>query len=164
MRIFLFALIGPFVSSTFAQTTKAKTGTNKTGTDGCGLGWQVTEKKTLSATTTRGTTNSVLPPTYSMTSGTSGCDQHGFVSKTKQSQHFAEVNFEAIVADISIGEGEFLATYLHTLGCSDVKNASSLFKSEFNQIIDAQNGSELQSKVNSIILENQNLSKNCFNS
>jgi hypothetical protein len=137
---------------------------NKTGTDGCGLGWQVTEKKTLSATTTRGTTNSVLPPTYSMTSGTSGCDSHGFISKVKQSQHFAEVNFEAIVADISIGEGEYLATYLQTLGCENSNTVKSAFRNNFEQIVTTKNASELQTQVNSIIKSNKQLNSSCFNS
>ena len=39
------------------------------GTDSCGLGWHVTQDKSLLATVTRSTTNAVVPPTFGMTSG-----------------------------------------------------------------------------------------------
>lgn len=41
--------------------------------DGCGLGWEVTSSETMIGTTTRGTTNAVVPPTFGMTTGTLGC-------------------------------------------------------------------------------------------
>lgn len=74
------------ISSTFCLlgSVYAAQDTSPGGSDGCGLGWEVTGEKTMLATTTRGTTNAFVPPTFGMTSGTIGCETHRFVQKKKK--------------------------------------------------------------------------------
>ena len=68
MKLVLFVALFAVVGPTFTLPDGG-------GSDGCGLGSEVTQKKSLLATTTRGTTNGTIPPAFGMTSGTIGCDQ-----------------------------------------------------------------------------------------
>lgn len=86
--------------------------------DSCGLGWQVTNKKTFLATTTRGTTNYVVPPTFGMTSGTMGCVQHSFAGKDQDAAAYAMANYDALSVEMAEGRGEFLEALARTMGCS----------------------------------------------
>ena len=52
--------------------------------DSCGLGWEVTDKKTYTATTTRATTNFFVPPVFGMTTGTLGCEKLEIGSNDKE--------------------------------------------------------------------------------
>ena len=88
-------------------------------TDGCGLGWQVTKKKTMSGTTTRATTNAFVPPTFGMTTGTIGCSRHPFVKKDEAAARYAMVNFDALTVEMAQGAGENLQAFARTLGCTD---------------------------------------------
>ncbi|NBV50384.1 DUF3015 domain-containing protein [bacterium] len=97
----------------------AAAGANPSGTDGCGLGWQVTQKKTMLGTTIRGTTNAVVPPTFGMTSGTMGCDQHSIAKKDMDAAKFAFNNQESLSIEMAQGQGEYLAGFAKTLGCED---------------------------------------------
>jgi len=92
---------------------------NPSGTDGCGLGWQVTQKKTMLGTTIRGTTNAVVPPTFGMTSGTMGCDRHEIAKNDMDAAKFAYNNQEPLSIEMAQGEGEYLAGFAKTLGCED---------------------------------------------
>jgi hypothetical protein len=88
-------------------------------TDGCGLGWQVTKKKTLSAVTTRGTINVSVPPTFGMTSGTLGCAQHPLTQRDVDGARYAFNNFDVLSIEMAEGQGEFLTGFARTLGCDD---------------------------------------------
>lgn len=88
-------------------------------TDSCGLGWQVTQKKTLSATTTRGTTNAFVPPTFGMTTGTLGCAQHPLSKRDEDGARYAYNNFDVLSIEMAEGQGEFLTGFARTLGCDD---------------------------------------------
>ncbi len=88
--------------------------------DGCGLGWQVTEKRTFIATTTRGTTNAVVPPTFGMTSGTIGCEQHTLAKADMPAATYAISNYDSLKQEMAEGKGEYLHGFARTLGCSDV--------------------------------------------
>jgi hypothetical protein len=88
-------------------------------TDSCGLGWQVTQKKTLSATTTRGTTNAFVPPTFGMTTGTLGCAQHPLSKRDVDGARYAYNNFDVLSIEMAEGQGEFLTSFARTLGCDD---------------------------------------------
>lgn len=86
------------------------------GSDSCGLGWEVTDKKTFSATTTRGTTNATIPPTFGMTTGTIGCDQHSLVKNEKRLLHYIDGNRELVMRDMATGEGEYLTQLTSMMG------------------------------------------------
>lgn len=123
--------------------------------DSCGLGWQVTQKKTFSATTTRGTTNSVVPPTFGMTSGTIGCAQHGLVKLDKKQLHYADANFENLVAEMAQGQGEYLAGFASTMGCSDRDAFASALQANYAQIVSGTSTpAELVKKVQVVINSN----------
>ncbi len=87
--------------------------------DSCGLGWQVTQKKTLSATTTRGTTNIFVPPTFGMTTGTMGCAQHPLSKRDVEGARYAYNNFDVLSIEMAEGQGEFLKSFARTMGCDD---------------------------------------------
>lgn len=87
--------------------------------DACGLGWQVTQSKTLIATTTRGTTNWVIPYSFGMTSGTMGCAQHPFAKKDQEAAAYAVTNYEPLLLEMAEGHGETLAGFARTMGCGD---------------------------------------------
>lgn len=93
------------------------------GSDGCGVGWQVTNKKSMLATTTRGTTNAFVPPTFGMTSGTIGCDQHSFAKRELPAVNLVATNQDAIMIEIASGGGENMAALAQAMGCS---NSASL--------------------------------------
>ena len=88
--------------------------------DGCGLGWNITSNTTLSATTTRGTTNATLPPSFSMSSGTSGCAKHQIAKKEdRPAFEYALNNYDSLTIDMARGHGENLTAFARTLGCAD---------------------------------------------
>jgi len=86
---------------------------------GCGLGWQVTKKRTMIATTTRGTTNGFVHPSYGMTSGTIGCEQHSFAQEDRPAAAYVASNQEQLKMEMAEGRGEYLSAFARTLGCSD---------------------------------------------
>jgi len=102
--------------------------------DGCGLGWQITQKRTMMATTTRGTTNAFVPPTFGMTSGTIGCEQLQFAAAEQDSATYAMKNFENLRIEMAAGEGENLAAFAETLGCSS-SELGSITKSSYGTIM-----------------------------
>jgi hypothetical protein len=109
--VMMFAALFAFAAPAFASTPG--------GSDSCGLGWEVTQKKSFLGTTTRGTTNGVVPPTFGMTTGTIGCDQHSFAKNELPALNFVASNQDAIMIDIAAGGGENLAALAQTMGCSD---------------------------------------------
>ncbi len=130
MKKILFAIVfsGSILSST--QTLA----TNPGGSDSCGLGWAITQKKTLSATTTRGTTNAIVPPTFGMTSGTLGCDAHTIAKKDLPAARYAFTNFDTLKHEMAIGAGETLTGLSQIMGCSNTQNFSRVTKEKYTQI------------------------------
>lgn len=86
--------------------------------DSCGLGWQVTQKKTFAATCTRGTTNAVIPPTFGMTSGTMGCAQHAIAKKDEPALMYVLANYEPLSLEMAQGSGEYIDGLARSLGCN----------------------------------------------
>lgn len=86
--------------------------------DGCGLGWEVTSKTTFSATSTRGTTNAFVPPTFGMTTGTLGCAKHDLVKKQdEQAAFYAVENYDSLRQEMAEGSGENLKAFASLMGC-----------------------------------------------
>ena len=88
------------------------------GSDMCGWGWQVTDKKSLFATSTRGTTNSYTTP-FAMTTGTAGCEKHTIAKNDAKGVEFVNNNYDTLRLEMAAGEGENLAALARTMGCSD---------------------------------------------
>lgn len=114
--------------------------------DSCGLGWQVTQKKTLSATTTRGTTNAFVPPTFGMTTGTIGCAQHPLSQRDVDGARYAYNNFDVLSIEMAEGQGEFLKGFARTMGCDDasVDAFSHMTQSHYRSIMKDGKASRLE--------------------
>ncbi len=87
-----------------------------------------------------------LPNTFSMTSGTSGCEDHSLVKVDKLPLHFSEANYEMLLSDMSNGRGETVATLAGILGCEKTAFVSSL-QHNFANLSQAQNGIELYDMI-----------------
>lgn len=105
------------------------------GSDGCGLGWQVTNKKSFLGTTTRGTTNAFIPPTFGMTSGTIGCDQHTFAKNEMPAVNYVATNQDAIMIDIAAGGGENLAALAQAMGCANSAGLVSQAQANYSSLM-----------------------------
>lgn len=103
---FLFSLIS-------SQTTFAADGSS-----GCGAGWYILKDNSLVSSSFRNATNMTFSNTFAMTSGTSNCAKHSIVDAAKQSLHFADANYESIMVDAARGNGETIAAFSETFGCS----------------------------------------------
>jgi len=102
---------------------------------GCGLGWQVFPKNSLVSSAFRTTTHIILPNTFSMTFGTSGCSRHDIVQNEKKGIHFAESNFHQLMIDMAKGEGEYLQGFAKVTGYSgDIKIYGEYIKSNYDHI------------------------------
>jgi len=106
--------------------------------DGCGLGWKVTKKKSFLGTSTRGTTNSFVPPTFGMTTGSLGCNQFSFVKNEVEGVKYAVSNHDALTIEMAEGQGEFLAGYAATFGCDGaaVESFGQMTKDNYATITD----------------------------
>jgi hypothetical protein len=112
---------------------------------GCGYGWEVMKDQTLLASSVRSTTNGTASNSIAMTMGTSGCAKHDIVLQEKQQLHFANSNYEMIVAEMANGQGEYLNSFADVLGCDNVAFGASA-QANLETII-ADNGSALLSNV-----------------
>lgn len=134
-------------------------------TDGCGLGWQVTAKKTIIASITRGTTNSIVPPSFGMTSGTLGCAQHPFTKRDEQAAVYAMTNFDSLTIDMAEGKGEYLEGFARTLGCQDqaLGEFSRMTQSNYRSISEGGKASavKMMNHVKDQIRQNPVLSAAC---
>jgi hypothetical protein len=134
------------VISAFVLGATAQAGTPG-GSDFCGLGWQITNKKTMIATTTRATTNAVVPPTFGMTTGTIGCDQHPIALRDIPAAQFVATNYDALLLDMAQGEGEVLAAFASAVGCSDPVSFGEMTRKEFSALTDGADSMELLRRV-----------------
>lgn len=145
-----------------AATTTATATTGEDRSDGCGLGWQVTKKKTLSATSTRATTNGFVPPTLGMTSGTIGCDQHGFVQNDRESLTYVATNFDAIKLEMAQGQGHKLAGLAETMGCSaNVAAFGAVVQQNYGRIVRSQAAAPADVLVNLKAVTKEKLASVC---
>ncbi len=134
------------VLALIAASTLSSMAIARDSSNGCGLGWEVTDKKTMSATTTRTTTNMTIPNTFGMTSGTIGCEQHSIVKNDKAPVHFSEANYEVLMSEMAAGQGETLNNFAAVLGCDQTQFANSL-QSNYSVVAQAQSGVELLNAV-----------------
>ena len=128
-KVFLKIIMLSFVLSSIHALEKSPG-----GTDGCGLGWQVSQEKSFFATTTRGTTNVVVPPTFGMTSGTIGCEQHSIAAEEMPAIRYVATNFDTLRHEIAMGSGEILLGLSHLMGCSNVQKFSTTLRSRYLHI------------------------------
>ncbi len=85
--------------------------------DGCGLGWEVTDKATFLGTTTRATTNAFVPPTFGMTTGTLGCKQLAFAKIDTEAATYVATNYQSLRSELAQGQGEYVSAMTEVFGC-----------------------------------------------
>lgn len=182
----LFLVLGLMSSVAMAETKKksapapvkkaaeeaSEMGGNRSGavpgqpdTDGCGLGWQVTQKKTIIGSITRGTTNSFVPPSFGMTSGTLGCAQHPFAKKDQEAAVYAMTNYDSLNIEMAEGRGEFLTGFARTLGCDDsaMGEFGAMTQAQYKSITEGGKAAPVQmlQNVKQQIRQNAALSAQC---
>lgn len=160
-------LIGLFVcilviAPAISPAAKGGNMLNDAGTDSCGLGWQITQKKSFVATTTRGTTNAFVPPTFGMTSGTIGCDKHSFTKNEEAGVTFAMANQENLSLEMAKGEGEYVAGFAESLGCKDSAAFGRMTQSKYSEIIGGETSAvQMYKNVKQQISKNAALAASC---
>lgn len=138
MKKLLFAVVFASVASAQAADTF----------DGCGLGWQVVDGKTMIATTTRATTNAFVPPTFGMTTGTLGCDKFSsFASNEKQSAEYVAKNFDSIRSQLALGSGEYVDATAQSFNCDSASFGSHVQQNYNTVVAPAQDGIELYNSL-----------------
>ena len=105
---------------------------HESGSDGCGLGWQFTQKKSMTATTTRATSTPTMP--LGMTSGTLGCDRHSIVANDRDAAGFVLDNMDALRLEAAAGRGPRLAALSEVMGCADAGAFAATLKDSWAQV------------------------------
>jgi hypothetical protein len=156
----LLKLFGASVLAVGLLTPAISLAADGGGSDGCGLGWQVTDKKTLIATTTRGTTNFVVPPAFGMTTGTIGCDQHSFAKNDQKAVEFVASNYEPLMMNLSAGRGEYLEAFAQTLNCKDSASFGAEMQKNYSSVA-SPDAVQVLNNVKNTIKANPALAANC---
>ena len=112
--------------------------------DGCGLGWEITKDETLIATTTRGTTNAVIPPAFGMTTGTLGCKKLEIAANEQESATYVLNNYANLKQELASGHGEYTNGLFEVMECSN----SSQIKANYETVVaPAKDGAELYNSL-----------------
>lgn len=150
-----------FVGMFSAQVFAASAG----GSNSCGLGWAVTQKKSLLATSTRETTHYFLPPTFSMTTGTSECDKHSIAQNETPAVEFIASNYEPLIIEVAEGHGEYLHGLARVMGCPD--SAYPQFvettRGNFDEVVGSSKGTPVDAylRVKNVVKKNSGLAAQC---
>jgi len=146
--IFGSLAVGAVILFAYTQNTFAADSSS-----GCGLGWEVTQKQSLLSSAVRTTTNTFLPNTFSMTSGTSGCQKHSIVKNDEAAVIYAVNNQHSLMMEMAEGKGEFLNGFAQVLGCdqSRFSDFAQFTQSHYGEIMNtaSENGVELYRQVRS---------------
>ncbi len=115
--------------------------------DGCGLGWQVTDSETMIGTTTRGTTNAFVPPTFGMTSGTIGCNQLSFASNESEAVNYVVNNYSNLKQELAVGQGEYAQGLVELMNCGSAQK----IQSQYDKVVaPAKDGVELYKNLKNV--------------
>lgn len=130
---------------------------------GCGLGWEVAPKQSLLSSAFRDTTNLILPNTFSMTSGTSGCAKHDIVKNEREQMYFVEANLEQLTLEMARGDGEYLRSFASVMGCdSSYGDFSTAVQKGYSKIFSGSvTPSHVLEGVKAEIRSNATLAKSC---
>lgn len=110
---------------------------------GCGLGSMIAPKKSWMSATTQSVIDYTANPSFSVTSGTSGCAKHSIVKKDREAVYFAEANYAKLEIEIPRGQGEYLANFTKVLGCQPSSQAAvaQSMKNHYQQLFPADQSS-----------------------
>lgn len=136
----------------------------KDGSSGCGLGWQVSDKKSLLSSSIRATTNGIfLNQTFGMTFGTSDCEKHSIVKNDKVQLHFTEANLDNLSIEMAQGQGESLMGLAAVMGCksANYSDFAEMTQSHYETIMNDANARSVLNQVKTQIRANPKLAQNC---
>lgn len=150
-----------FLLSVFALFSIASSANDSSS--GCGLGWEIAPKQSLLSSAFRSTTNVVLPNTFSMTFGTSGCAQHSVVKNEREQMYFVESNLEPLSIEMAQGDGETLRGFAVVMGCASAyEKFSGLVQKQYSEIFSGQTSpNSVLSGVKAGIRSDSTLSRVC---
>jgi hypothetical protein len=151
-------LIGLFVVSA-AMATQA--GAANYGAAGCGLGAMVIGDQPGKIQILAATLNNIVSPqTSAITSGTSNCYEE---NRSEEMALFISINHQALMTDISRGNGETIVGLSKILGCSDVDGLGSALQKNFKAIYPQSSTSakDVGSSIESSIRKDESLARNC---
>jgi len=117
-------LIKTLVAVSILTCASASTVLAQDTSNGCGVGWQVSQKTSLLSSSVRSITNYFLPNSFSMTSGTSGCAKHDIVKNDEKAVEYAVNNYDTLIVEMAEGHGEYLDGFAQALGCDQSNYAA----------------------------------------
>ena len=126
----LTGIFGLFVVLITSSTTYAADSSS-----GCGIGWQVLPKQSLVSSFSRAMINGTFSNTIAMTLGTSGCAKHSIVYNEKKGLHFVEANKEVLVAEIAVGNGEYVTAMAEVFGCQDSQSFATMLQQNYSSLV-----------------------------
>ena len=113
--------------------------------DGC----EVTSEETMIATTTRGTTNAFVPPTFGMSSGTIGCKKISLAAVEQESADFVVSNFVNLKQELAMGNGEYVDGLFEVMECGQAANIKANYETV---VAPTTNGIELYKNLKSFCI------------
>ena len=73
------------------------------------------------------------------------------VKNDKKPIYYSEANYENLIAEMSIGQGEYLTGYAQILGCNDAESFSKTLQNNFEEVGLSATPSKLLRNVKTII-------------
>ncbi|MBI3581553.1 MAG: DUF3015 family protein [Nitrospinae bacterium] len=136
MRKMLVVLSALVLTAGFAGTSHAA----KYGAGGCGVGSIIFQGKNdkvsqVLAATTNGTLGN---GTFGISTGTLNCDATGLVVASRETEVYAQNNFDSIAKEMASGSGEHVATLAVLMGY-DSAALASYGKTHYGQIFVSEN-------------------------
>lgn len=128
------------------------------GPAGCGLGFNVMGKDNqVLAATTNGTSGN---QTFGISSGTSGCEQHGSMA---QMIMFIEANRVALSNDAARGQGETITALSSLLGCDDSSEVSATLRANYPEIFGAHpnDSVKISETIRDTVKRSRSLARSC---
>lgn len=132
---------------------------------GCGLGTMLFNGKSglvnqVLAATTNGTSGN---QTFGISSGTLGCARDGVVANPAKVSLFIDSNLDRLAQEMSVGEGETLASLAELIGVDGAQKAAfyRATKDNFAQIIPstAVSAKEVMASLNGVLAANAELAQ-----
>lgn len=132
---------------------------------GCGLGTMVFNGKSglvhqVLAATTNGTFGN---QTFGISSGTLGCARDGVVANPAKVSLFIDSNLDRLAQEMSVGEGETLASLAELIGVDGAQKAAffRVTKDNFAQIIPSTTvtAKEVMASLNGVLAANAELAQ-----
>ncbi len=134
------------------------------GAGGCGIGSKAFKENSVGSQIGASITNGLLTHTWSITSGTSGCEPDVASHIEKEQIKFVVTNYNSLRQEMATGKGEKLEAFIGLMGCSSVSSSFSQMTqkkhSELFEIKREEADKFVKIIKNNIQIDN-NLAKSC---